>query len=183
MQTLLVEAPEHGGPLDSVFSIVTLPNLRYLSLDTIYAQPRDDWPFLDSRVLLDFLGRIRDGRLESLDLESYGMDESTLVACLCLPQMSAVTKLYVGLRSCNITERTISLLTPDGKGTPLLPRLRVMCLRYCMTKQDGWVAKMLRMRDAYGTGIAHAEVLFEYDNGNEHWHWHEQDEEALKAHK
>ncbi|KAL1666797.1 hypothetical protein GGF50DRAFT_50073, partial [Schizophyllum commune] len=175
LRTLYVEAPVNGGPLDDIFSVMALPSLRIFSLKTDFVQDMNDWPFLDKGVLLEFLGRIRGG-LESFYLESCNVDETTLIECLRLPQMTTIIRLAVRDLPCDITRRTISLLTPDGEKTPFFPQLQVLCLESCATGQDGRVAKMLQARDAYGFGIVDAEMHF--DDGEKH----EQDEEALRDH-
>ncbi|KAL1727219.1 hypothetical protein EV714DRAFT_286684 [Schizophyllum commune] len=150
LRTLHVEAPVNGGPLDDIFSVMALPSLRIFSLKTDFVQDMDDWPFLDKA---------------SFYLESCNVDETTLIECLRLPQMTTIIRLAVRDLPCDITRRTISLLTPDGEKMPFFPQLK-----------DGRVAEMLQARDAYGFGIVDAEVHFE--DGEKH----ELDEEALKEH-
>ncbi|KAL1693940.1 hypothetical protein GGG16DRAFT_39449, partial [Schizophyllum commune] len=145
LRTLHVEADRKDGPLDDIFSVTTLPNLRVFSLRTDFAQGIDDWPLLDSNVLLKFLSRIRIG-LESFYLESCNIDESTFVSCLRLPQMSSLTRLSATDLFNEFTKRTISFLTPDDQKDPVLPHLKALCLRDCVTARDGRVARMLQTR-------------------------------------
>ncbi|KAL1704402.1 hypothetical protein EV121DRAFT_206009 [Schizophyllum commune] len=175
LRTLHVEADRKDGPLDDIFSVTTLPNLRVFSLRTDFAQGIDDWPLLDSNVLLKFLSRIRIG-LESFYLESYNIDESTFVSCLRLPQMSSLTRLSATDLFNDFTKRTISFLTPDDQKDPVLPHLKALCLRDCVTARDGRVARMLQTRDAFGIGIVDAEVQFAFGEK------HKLDEKALKEH-
>ncbi|TRM61032.1 hypothetical protein BD626DRAFT_571067 [Schizophyllum amplum] len=160
-QAVLRELTINGdGPLDEVFCRLHFQSLESLSISSdSNPDAATGWPFVDSRVLLQFVARLGRG-LDSFELMPGGtMSEQNLIPILSLPQMSTLFDLYAEIT--HIGDDFFVRLRP-GHGTaavPLLPHLKKLVVGACTTT-DGIIARTLRSRHKYSYPLDHAQVHF-----------------------
>ncbi|KAL1741417.1 hypothetical protein HDZ31DRAFT_45503 [Schizophyllum fasciatum] len=144
---------EGDGPQDELFHALHPPRLRHLSLRPSLSLPvkgpaSAGWPFVDIRILFDFLNRLH-GSLEYFILLRGGttFDETALIRIVEMPQLSQLTLLHVVEISGLAGDRFFSTIhgDPDAGRLSLLPSLQRIGLSACSTT-DGVLSRMLQYR-------------------------------------
>ncbi|KAL1728543.1 hypothetical protein EV714DRAFT_285633 [Schizophyllum commune] len=157
------------GPQDQLLEALHLSSLRVFTLTPLstlsHEQGSNDpgWPFLEVRVLYEFLGRVQ-GSLERFYLLHGGktFDEAALVHLIATPQFSKIEILHAIHVYGNVGDLFFTRLGQGKGGVPALPCLYRLMLTDCLTT-DGVISRALESRRSRGYPIR--KVILGYPTG------------------